>query len=285
MNYFLVFSQLALTFIRLIGLGIGLDFLVSRKKKRFQGQVAGWSIWTLASIFQILAQNTNNLALVNLLDFLFATCTLIGSFLIAVSIVVYFRPISVKFIFYFTLLLSILPLIVYFLFGIEITINFCISFSFILVGGLYIIGIIESKNFRAQAGQSVKWFYAMIGTGVIQLIVYIFITLQGVNLGVSSAELENEVLVGVNNTFSIGILVITVVLLIHLENSRMNMYNYQLKDKYSHDLGNILQVMVSAIHFIEKREIPAEEREKITELLNQKSQEVSTLIQEIRKLE
>jgi hypothetical protein len=125
----------------------------------------------------------------------------------------------------------------------------------------------------------------MIGTGIIQFLVYIFITLEGVNLGLSSIEFKNEVLVGVNNTFSIAILVFTVVLLIHLENSRMNMYNYQLKDKYSHDLGNILQVMVSAIHFIEKREIPEEEREKITTLLNQKSQEVSNLIQEIRKLE
>ena len=90
---------------------------------------------------------------------------------------------------------------------------------------------------------------------------------------------------GVNNTFSIAILVLTVVLLIHLENTRSNLYNYQLKDKYSHDLGNILQVMVSAFHFIEGKEVPAEEREKIMDLLNQKSQEVSELIQEIRNLE
>ncbi|MHA1945343.1 MAG: hypothetical protein ACXAC6_13350 [Candidatus Hodarchaeales archaeon] len=285
MNNVLFFTQLALTFIRLIGLGIGIDFLISRKRKRFQGQVAGWSIWILASIFQILAQNVNDLAIANIFDLIFAICTLLGSFLIAVSIIVYFRPISVKFIFLFTLLLLFSPLVIYILFGIEIAVNFGIFFSFILVGGLYTIGIIYSKNFRTQAGQSVKWFYAMIGTGIFQFLVYIFITLEGVNLGLSSVELENEVLVGVNNTFSIAILVLTVVLLIHLENSRMRLDNYHLKDKYSHDLGNILQVMVSAIHFIEKKELPAEEREKITKLLNQKSQEVSTLIQEIRALE
>ncbi|MHA2166131.1 MAG: hypothetical protein ACXAAT_09730 [Candidatus Hodarchaeales archaeon] len=285
MNNVLFFTQLALTFIRLIGLGIGIDFLISRKRKRFQGQVAGWSIWILASIFQILAQNVNDLAIANIFDLIFAICTLLGSFLIAVSIIVYFRPISVKFIFLFTLLLLFSPLVIYILFGIEIAVNFGIFFSFILVGRLYTIGIIYSNNFRTQAGQSVKWFYAMIGTGIFQLLVYIFITLEGVNLGLSSVELENEVLVGVNNTFSIAILVLTVVLLIHLENSRMRLDNYHLKDKYSHDLGNILQVMVSAIHFIEKKELPAEEREKITKLLNQKSQEVSTLIQEIRALE
>ena len=166
MNNVLFFTQLALAFIRLIGLGIGLDFLISRKRKRFQGQVAGWSIWTLASIFQILAQNIDDLAIANIFDLIFAICTLSGSFLIAVSIIVYFRPISVKFIFLFTLLLLILPLIIYILFGIEIAVNFCIFFSFILVGGLYTIGIIESKKFRTQAGQSVKWFYAMIGTGI-----------------------------------------------------------------------------------------------------------------------
>lgn len=285
MNYVLFFTQLALAFIRIIGLGIGLDFIISRGKKRFRGQVAGWGIWILASIFQILAQNVNDLTLVNILDLLFAVCTLIGSFLIAVSIIVYFRPISVVFIFRVTILLLILPLIVYFLMGIEVVANFCIYISFILVGGLYTIGIIESKRFRERVGQSIKWFYAIIVTILIQFIVYITITLQGVNLGVSSVELENEILVGVNNTFSIAVLVLTVVLLIHLENSRMRVDNYQLKDKYSHDLGNILQVMVSAIHFFEKKDLPADEREKIIELLNQKSEEVSTLIQEIRALE
>ena len=285
MNNVLLFTQLALIFIRLIGLGVGLDFFVSRKKKRFGGQVAGWSIWTLASIFQILAQMVNNVALTNIFDLLFAICTLVGSFLIAVSIIVYFRPISVQFIFLFTLLLIILPLLVHFLLGIEIAVNFCIFFSFVLVGGLYIIGIIESNNFKQRVGQSIKWFYAMVGTGIIQLIVYIYITLEGVNLGVSSIELENEVLVGVNNSFSIAILVLTVVLLIHLENTRANEHNFQLKDKYSHDLGNILQIMVSAIHFIEEKEVPAEEKEHIMVLLNQKSQEVSELIQEIRNLE
>ncbi|MHA1513706.1 MAG: hypothetical protein ACTSRJ_06585, partial [Candidatus Hodarchaeales archaeon] len=99
MNNVLLFTQLALIFIRLIGLGVGLDFFISRKKKRFGGQVAGWSIWTLASIFQILAQIANNIALTNIFDLLFGICTLVGSFLIAVSIIVYFQPISVRFIF------------------------------------------------------------------------------------------------------------------------------------------------------------------------------------------
>ncbi|MHA2155862.1 MAG: hypothetical protein ACXABU_11030 [Candidatus Hodarchaeales archaeon] len=285
MNYVLFFTQLALVFIRMIGLGVGLDFLLSRKKKRFRGQVAGWGIWTLASVFQILAQMETNIALIDILDFLFALCTLIGSFLIAVSIIVYFRPVSVKAIFFFTLFLSFLPLIIYFLFGIEIVVNFCILLSFILVGGLYAVGIIESVNFKTQVGQSIKWFYSMIGIAIIQFFVYVYLLLEGVNLGLSSAELQNEVLVGVNNTFSIAILMLTVVLLIHLENTRSNLYNYQLKDKYSHDLGNILQVMVSAIHFIEEKGVPVEEKEKIMDLLNQKSQEVSELIQEIRNLE
>ncbi len=285
MNYVLFFTQLALVFIRMIGLGVGLDFLLSRKKKRFRGQVAGWGIWTLASVFQILAQMETNIALIDVLDFLFALCTLIGSFLIAVSIIVYFRPVSVKSVFFFTLFLSFLPLIIYFLFGIEIVVNFCILLSFILVGGLYTVGIIESVNFKTQVGQSIKWFYSIIGIAITQFFVYVYLLLEGVNLGLSSTELQNEVLVGVNNTFSIAILVLTVVLLIHLENTRSNLYNYQLKDKYSHDLGNILQVMVSAIHFIEEKGVPVEEKEKIMDLLNQKSQEVSELIQEIRNLE
>ena len=285
MNYVLFFTQLALAFIRIIGFGVGLDFLLARKKKRFTGQVAGWSIWTFASVFQIFAQMETNSAFSNLFDFLFAVCTLIGSFLIAVSIIVYFRPVTVQYVFLFTVFLVLLPIVLYFFFGIETVVNFCIILSFILVGGLYTVGILESKNFKQQVGQSIKWFYVIIGTATLQFFLYGYLLLEGVNLGLSSVELENEVLVGVNNSFSIAILVLTVVLLIHLENTRSNLYNFQLKDKYSHDLGNILQVMVSAIHFIEEKGVPAEEKEKIMDLLNQKSQEVSELIQEIRNLE
>jgi hypothetical protein len=285
MNYVLLFSEVALTFIRLIGLGVGIDYLLSRKNKRFRGQVAGWSIWTLASIFQIVAQNINETGPTEILDFLFAVCTLIGSFIIAISIVVYFRHVPVSFVFSFTLFLLAIPIFIFVFFGVEIAVNFCIFLSFITVGGLYSIGIIERKSFKAQAKESIKWFYAIIGTAILQFVVYLYISIQGINLGLSSIELENEVLVGINNSFSIAILVLTVVLLIHLENTRSILYNFQLKDKYSHDLGNILQVMVSAFHIIEEKEIPADEREKIINLLNQKSQEVSDLIQEIRNLE
>ncbi len=285
MNYVLFFSEVALTFIRLIGLGVGIDYLLSRKNKRFQGQVAGWSIWTLASILQISAQNISDTALTEILDFMFAVCTLVGSFIIAICIIVYFRYVPARIIFVITLALLIIPFPVLIIFGIEIAVNFCIFLSFITVGGLYFIGIIERTSFKIHAGESIKWFYAIIGTAILQFLVYIYISIQGINLGLSSVELENEVLVGINNSFSIAVIVLTVVLLIHLENTRSNLYNFQLKDKYSHDLGNILQVMVSAFHIIEEKEIPEDEREKIIDLLNQKSQEVSDLIQEIRNLE
>ena len=77
---------------------------------------------------------------------------------------------------------------------------------------------------------------------------------------------------------------ITAILMIHLENSRSYHSNYQLKDKYSHDLGNIMQVIVSLIPLLQENESIGEERDSTMELLNQKCEEASDMITEIRTL-
>lgn len=284
MELIIIFSQISLTFIRLIGLGVGLDFLIVRKKRRFTAQVSGWSIWSIASFFEIVSQFTQDSLVLEISQVLFGIFTLVGSFLISISIIVYFHPMAPINILYITLLLFMLPFGIYLLFGLETSVSFSIISSFMIIAGLYGIGILEGPNFKQEVGHSVKWFYALLVIGIIHAIFYLFFTMSGINL-ILSSQIEDPVAYTVINSISIALTMLIVILLVHLENSRYVMYNFKLKDKYSHDLANIIQVMVSAIHIIEKDTTSINEKRKTVDLLDKKSKEVLELLQEIRTLE
>ncbi|MFW9778029.1 MAG: hypothetical protein ACFFE8_04180 [Candidatus Heimdallarchaeota archaeon] len=280
----MLFSQISLMFIRMIGLGVGLDFLLVRRKKRFNAQVWGWLIYSFASLSQFLAQFAFESYLLQIFRFLFGVSTLIGSFLISVSIIVYFHPIEPKSILFMTILLIILPLGSLSLFGLEESVTSSILGSFLIIAGLYIAGIIKGTAFKQEVGQSVKWFYLLIASGIIQMILYIFFIVNGIDINLTSQN-EDPFAFAVINSVAMAITVLTVILLIHLENSRSNLYSFKLKDTYSHNLANLIQVLVSGMHIIESETAAESEKEKTMELLERNSEEILRLLQEIRTLE
>ena len=153
-----------------------------------------------------------------------------------------------------------------------------------IIAGIYLLGVIEKTAFKQEVGASIKWFYAIIILGIVQVLVLLFLASQGYNLGAYDAHTQDDSLILINNSMSIGILALTVVLLIHLETSRSERYNYRLKDKYSHDLGNIIQVIVSGMLLVESKQIADTEKKDTLLLINQKCTEAADLIHEIRNL-
>ncbi|MFW9854307.1 MAG: hypothetical protein ACFFFG_04575 [Candidatus Thorarchaeota archaeon] len=268
----------------MIGLGVGLDFLIVRRKRRFNAQVWGWLIYSFASLSQFLSQFALDSYLLQLFRFLFGVSTLIGSFLISVSIVVYFHPIEPKSILFMTVVLIILPLGSLSFFGLEGSVTSSILGSFLIIMGLYVAGIVNGPAFKQEVGQSVKWFYLLIVFGIIQMILYVFFTLNGIDINLTSQN-EDPFAFAVINSIAMTITVLTVILLIHLENSRSNLYSFKLKDTYSHNLANLIQVLVSGMHIIENKAASESERERTMELLEKNSEEILRLLQEIRSLE
>jgi light-regulated signal transduction histidine kinase (bacteriophytochrome) len=75
------------------------------------------------------------------------------------------------------------------------------------------------------------------------------------------------------------------VFLVHLEYNISNSQKFQLKDKYSHEMGNILQVIQSSIDLLsQKKDQNDVDSLEGRELIKTKCQEASTLIREIRDL-
>jgi len=74
------------------------------------------------------------------------------------------------------------------------------------------------------------------------------------------------------------------VLLVHLEYSISTRKKFEIKDKYSHNLGNIMQVIYSSSDIIKRiTKLDVNEVEKL-ELIERKCKEAAKLINEIRNI-
>jgi hypothetical protein len=88
----------------------------------------------------------------------------------------------------------------------------------------------------------------------------------------------------VNYSLSILVTVLILMLFIYLERGITADEKFQLKDRYSHNVGNLLQIVLTAVSLIEKDQLPLDEKEENIALIQSKSQEVSDLLNEIREL-
>jgi hypothetical protein len=75
-----------------------------------------------------------------------------------------------------------------------------------------------------------------------------------------------------------------IILLVHLEYSISNREKFDLKDKYSHELGNIMQAIFTTFDLIKTKREPKKEVAELEALLETKLNDASNLIKEIRKL-
>ena len=78
--------------------------------------------------------------------------------------------------------------------------------------------------------------------------------------------------------------IFVILFIVHLEYVSTNKKKNDLKDKYSHNLGNIMQAISSAQELIDDKNIAKEKTSELNHLIKIKIDEASKLIREIRKL-
>ena len=83
---------------------------------------------------------------------------------------------------------------------------------------------------------------------------------------------------------SISSTALLIVLLVHLEYTISSREKFGLKDKYSHNLGNIMQTITSSSDLIKISANLNNQDASNLNLINKKCKEASRLIKEIRKL-
>jgi hypothetical protein len=263
-------------------LGISLDLFYSVQRKRFLAIVAGWSLWLIAGVLPIIYDNftfQDNFLLV-----LNASLSGESLLLIFLGIFSYFHELSGKFIFGISIIYFIIPIVLNFTLGPIYALPIAVLLN-LLTYIIIFIGVVKTNQEMLKVfSKGVIFFYLTIGSVIVTIVSIVLLNLivEDYTFGLYFS-VDNGAII-VNYSLSIIVTVLVLMLVIYLERGITSDEKFQLKDRYSHDVGNLLQILVAAVSLIEKGHLNPEEKEENIALIQSKSQEVSDLLNEIREL-
>ncbi|MFX1534471.1 MAG: hypothetical protein ACFFDI_09650 [Promethearchaeota archaeon] len=282
------YSLIILTFIRLIGLGISVNIYLTLRKKRSFYLISGWACWVLAGILPIFAYNTSNQFFHELLLTFNATFMLEGFVLIILGILSYYRTVPTKISFIIIIGLFILPPSLAILGLYEVSINLIAVPLLYIAFFVTVIGAwIEKPKMKKTFGREIKWYYitAIYGGLVIIGLIYLSVTSNS-NVSYGLYESTNELAIMINYLLGIGVTILAAINMFALEYGIITNQKFALKDNYSHDLGNMIQVVMGCVYVIRHFQTISNESEVINMLdkIEDISLKAGKLIGEVRKL-
>lgn len=282
MNDLVLLSLIFLIFVRTIGLGVSIDFLYDTKNKKFISFIICWSFWILAAIlpiFSSIVESTNLQELFLVLNVLFS---LIGTIFYIWGFLNYFMSVPSRIMISLVTLLAVTIFFLYFIIDYIISIQFSTLMIFIITVSMYVIPPLKKKKFKMYVGKSIRWYIIALSTFFIYFPISLIISFQGYSYGLYDAE--NSFLIMLNYIPIISSTILIIILLVHLEYSISSRESFNLKDKYSHNLGNIMQVINSSSDLIDISANLNEQETANLKLIQAKCKEASKLIKHIRKL-
>jgi len=283
MHDLVLFGMIILSIIRLIGVIVSVDFYYDSKSKTYIYFCIGWSLWALSLIFLIFSANVNNQILQEFFQFMNYTLGPIAILFILAGLSSYYLKVNSSKLITFLLFLIVFPLIVFFTMGLNFVYIFSRIFTFLSYIIFYLLPVIKLKNFKEKVGKSIRWYYLSCFSIIYYIPLSIILSLDGESYGLYQSEDITTIILAY-----IPIILTTILLIafmIHLEYNISYQHKKDLKDKYSHDLGNILQAIEPA-HFItsSNNNINKENLFEAENIIKKKFREASDTIKEIRKL-
>ena len=166
----------------------------------------------------------------------------------------------------------------------SIAFNITSLFLFLIIAFYGIIPLKEKQIFKDRISiKSYYWYLAVILTFYLVTLSYIIFVFHGYTFGFYSDEYSIPMFVnyflGNISTF------VLIIYSIHLEYDISKIHNLKLKDKYSHDLGNIIQVIYSATNLASVNDDLDEEKVENLNLIQKKCEEAAKLIKDIKKIQ
>jgi len=282
MNDLVLLSLIFFICVRVIGLGISIDFLNATKAEKFKFLTLGWLFWILAALTPIFSNLVENIYLEEVLLVLNAFFATLGAIFYLWGFLKYFMTVSFKKMVSFFMIFIIIVVLFFLITDYKVTITFCAVFINLVLIITFVIPPIKKKSFKKFMGRSIIWFYASVLIISLFFPVSIIIYLQGYGYGLYNAD--DPVLIMFNYIPTIASSICLIILLVHLEYTTSSRKQLDLKDNYSHDLGNILQVISSAFELIEMKGRSESETSELGELLKDKLNEAAKQIRDIREL-
>ena len=282
MNTLAFYSLILLTIIRLIGLGISLDLFYSIQKKRFLTIVAGWGMWVITGVLPIIydyyAIQDDFFLVLN------ASLAGEGVLLIFLGIFAYFHRLPGKFVLGISIIYLVIPYFLYIIFGSEFALTTAILLHLLTYIVIFIGVTKTSQRMKVIFSKGVKFFYLTIGSVILTIgaIVAMNFFVEDYTYGLYYTI--NDLAVIINYSLAILMTVLILVLFIYIEGGITADDKFQLKDKYSHNIGNLLQIMLAGVSLLEADQLTPDEKDENLALIQSKCQEASDLLNEIRQL-
>ncbi len=266
-------SLLILTFIRLIGLAVSIDLFIESKHSRYKVLILGWIIWIISGIIPIISSNMADINFSEILLVLNSILLVVGFLFITVGVISHLRNIPFIVLFVLICFIVLSTIFLYIVEGPDSAINFS-SFGILCVAILVLICTwLDRTDLRMILGRSIQWFFGTIIFGFLYLINGAITALEGFPIGLYQSD--NVFMIARYYFFAIGITFLIIILIIHLEQSISYLQKFQLSDIYSHDLGNIMQIILNHLEAIDSFD---EKDQQNAELIKEKCIEAGNLI-------
>ncbi|NHI93399.1 MAG: hypothetical protein EAX96_13010 [Candidatus Lokiarchaeota archaeon] len=283
MNEILLSSLICLFIIGIIALGIFINFYFEKKRKLFIFYIPGWIIYSLGYLTPIFSELTLDITISQILLVIHGIFIEIGIFLIGIGAISYFTNVSLKFVMILCVFYICLPLVLYLTFGVGMALNFSfIAFSLSVVSAL-IAPISKWGMFKRMIKKNMILYFIDIAVLIFYIPVMILIFLNGYNFGLFDSN--DSFLIILNYLTVITGTILTTFYFVQLEFSISNQEKFNLKDKFSHNMGNILQTIIFSIELLKTEEkLEDKERLELIKTIEKKVDEVCKLLEEIREI-
>lgn len=277
------FSVLILTMLRFTGILVSFDFLLRKEEvlqKKFYLFIIGWSCWIVGSFLSLVSLTEEDYIFKIQIEILQDLSILLGALYLILAVISYFKLVKRNMVIIGTLIIAIFPVLIFYLFDYDLAKVAVIIVYIGLFLFLFSNAWLERKKIRLHIRDSVKWFYLTI---LVCFFYAIFLILMAINGKTTDLSLmEDPFLITLNSLLGLAITLLILVLTIHLEYSLSNIQKFKMKDNYSHELGNILQMILNSAEFNESTHTKGDQ--SINELIIEKCKSAGFLITEIRDL-
>lgn len=270
-----------LVLIRFLGVIVSVNFYYESKSSTYIYFTIGWCLWVIAGLVALISGITTNFVVESfslLINYLLGPLAI---FFLGVGLGSYYINISSKKVKILTVILIATPFFLN-LIGQVIVALYARFFQFFGIIEMFLLPFIRFNTFKKRIGKSIKWYYMTC----FSIAIYIPLAILSMLTSLSSGSFQSQDITIIVAAYT-SIIIMTILLIsfiIHLEYTISSKQQNQLKDKYSHNLGNILQVIYSSSDLFKRiSKIDDKNKEKL-DLIEKKCKEASELIKEIRKL-
>ncbi|MFX1280695.1 MAG: hypothetical protein ACFFA3_15070 [Promethearchaeota archaeon] len=280
MHELIFFSMFLLVLIRLIGVIVSVNFYYESKSNTYIFFLIAWAFWVLAGIIALVSAIFTDQPLEDLFLLINYISGPFAIFFIGTGLSSYYINISVKKIKFISVFLIIFPLIIYFIFSLVPVALYARISQFFGIIIVFLLPFSMYNSFKEKIEKSIRWYYLTC----FSILIYIPLALISMLSSIGSFQSENVLIIIAVYSSVILMTILLIAFIIHVEYTISYKQQNQLKDIYSHNLGNIMQVINSSSDLINMSTNLTELDKKNLELIQSKCKESSKLIKEIRDL-